>query len=42
MLQAEWDEVKDPEAFRLDGKIPVARANAPMESGNAGQSPAQI
>ncbi|KAK9841453.1 hypothetical protein WJX74_006089 [Apatococcus lobatus] len=29
--QEEWDEEKDPEAFSLGGKLPVASADAPAE-----------
>lgn len=35
MLQGEWDEEKDPEAFRLGGKLPVAKADTPAEDGSA-------
>ena len=42
-VQEAWDEEKDPEAFRLGGKLPVATADVPAEAGSAaGQSQSQI
>lgn len=42
VAQEEWEEEKDPEAFRLGGELPVAKADTPVDDGRtAGRSSAQ-